>query len=178
MDDDARRDGRMGLLPLADYQQRQRTSNPALHGPRLHRPVRRLQLGNGNRPWATLDSRRPVLLRLVHHLLRQKATSMTPAPGPLVRGLPLAPPGPCMLLSPIQMETLVAILPYIEITLSLLLIIGIVLQQRGAGLGGAFGGDNYASTFYKRRGAEKFLFNATIVLAVLFVASAIAGFLI
>lgn len=83
-----------------------------------------------------------------------------------------------MLLSPIQMETLVAILPYIEITLSLLLIIGIVLQQRGAGLGGAFGGDNYASTFYKRRGAEKFLFNATIVLAVLFVASAIAGFLI
>lgn len=103
---------------------------------------------------------------------------MTPAPGPLVRGLPLAPPGPCMLLSPIQMETLVAILPYIEITLSLLLIIGIVLQQRGAGLGGAFGGDNYASTFYKRRGAEKFLFNATIVLAVLFVASAIAGFLI
>ncbi len=77
-----------------------------------------------------------------------------------------------------QMETLKAILPYIEITLSLLLIIGIVLQQRGAGLGGAFGGDNFASTFYKRRGAEKFLFNATIVIALLFVASAIAGFLI
>ncbi len=77
-----------------------------------------------------------------------------------------------------QMETLKAILPYIEITLSLLLIIGIVLQQRGAGLGGAFGGDNFASTFYKRRGAEKFLFNTTIVIALLFVASAIAGFLI
>jgi protein translocase SecG subunit len=45
-------------------------------------------------------------------------------------------------------------------------------------LGGAFGGDNFASTFYKRRGAEKFLFSATIVLAVLFVASAILGFLI
>lgn len=83
-----------------------------------------------------------------------------------------------MLVFPLQMETLKAILPYIEITLSLLLIIGIVLQQRGAGLGGAFGGDNFASTFYKRRGAEKFLFNATIVIAVLFVASAIAGFLI
>ena len=76
------------------------------------------------------------------------------------------------------METLKALLPYIEITLSLLLIIGIVLQQRGAGLGGAFGGDNFASTFYKRRGAEKFLFNATIVIALLFVAAAIAGFLI
>ena len=75
------------------------------------------------------------------------------------------------------MERLVAALPYIEITLSLLLIIGVVLQQRGAGLGGAFGGDNFASTFYKRRGAEKFLFNATIVIAILFVATAIAGFL-
>ncbi|MDB5195601.1 MAG: Preprotein translocase SecG subunit [Parcubacteria group bacterium] len=76
------------------------------------------------------------------------------------------------------MELLTAILPYAEITLSLLLILGIVLQQRGANLGGAFGGDNFASTFYKRRGAEKFLFNATIVVAILFVVSAFLGFLI
>lgn len=75
------------------------------------------------------------------------------------------------------MESLTAFLPYAEITLSLLLIAGIVLQQRGAGLGGAFGGDNFASTFYKRRGAEKFLFNATIVVAVLFVLTAIIHFL-
>lgn len=73
------------------------------------------------------------------------------------------------------METLSAFLPYIQIALSLLLIGGIVLQQRGAGLGGAFGGDNFASTFYKRRGAEKFLFQATIVIAILFVAAAIFG---
>ncbi len=77
-----------------------------------------------------------------------------------------------------QMQAFTATLPYIEIALSLLLIIGIVLQQRGAGLGGAFGGDNFSSTFYKRRGAEKFFFNATIVVALLFVAAAIAGFLI
>lgn len=76
------------------------------------------------------------------------------------------------------MEILRATLPYAQIILSLLLIIGIVLQQRGAGLGGAFGGDNFASTFYKRRGAEKFLWHATIVIAVLFVLSAILGFLI
>ena len=76
------------------------------------------------------------------------------------------------------MEALTTILPYAEIVLSLLLVIGIVLQRRGAGLGGAFGGDNFASTFYKRRGAEKFLFNATIVIALLFVLTAIAGFLI
>jgi preprotein translocase subunit SecG len=74
------------------------------------------------------------------------------------------------------MEKLIAALPYIEIVLSFLLILGIVLQQRGASLGGAFGGDNFASTFYKRRGAEKFLFNATIVIAVLFVAATIANF--
>ncbi|HRH55672.1 MAG TPA: preprotein translocase subunit SecG [Candidatus Paceibacterota bacterium] len=73
------------------------------------------------------------------------------------------------------METLSAALPYIQIALSLLLIAGIVLQNRGASLGGAFGGDNFASTFYKRRGAEKFLFNATIVLAILFVLAAVAG---
>ena len=76
----------------------------------------------------------------------------------------------------LQMETLKAILPYAELTLSILLILGIVLQQRGASLGGAFGGDNFASTFYKRRGAEKFLFNATIVIAVLFVVSATLAF--
>lgn len=78
----------------------------------------------------------------------------------------------------LQMETLKAVLPYAELILSLLLIVGIVLQQRGAGLGGAFGGDNFASTFYKRRGAEKFLFTASIVLAILWVAGAIAGFLL
>lgn len=76
------------------------------------------------------------------------------------------------------METLIPALPYIQITLSLLLIAGIVLQNRGASLGGAFGGDNFASTFYKRRGAEKFLFNATSVVAVLFVLSVVAGFFV
>lgn len=76
------------------------------------------------------------------------------------------------------METLQAVLPMAQIVLSLLLIVGIVLQSRGASLGGAFGGDNFASTFFKRRGAEKFLFNATILVALLWVTAAILGFLI
>ncbi len=76
------------------------------------------------------------------------------------------------------MEALVSALPYAEIILSILLIVGIVLQQRGATLGGAFGGDNFASTFYKRRGAEKFLFNATIGIAILLVLAAILNFLL
>lgn len=83
-----------------------------------------------------------------------------------------------VLYSSLQMETLKAILPYVELVLSLLLILGIVLQQRGASLGGAFGGDNFSSTFYKRRGAEKFLFNATILIAVLFVVVAALAFFI
>lgn len=76
------------------------------------------------------------------------------------------------------MEALVSALPYAEIILSILLIGGIVLQQRGATLGGAFGGDNFASTFYKRRGAEKFLFNATIVISILLVLAAAVNFLL
>jgi preprotein translocase subunit SecG len=82
-----------------------------------------------------------------------------------------------MISSPVQMETLQAVLPYAQIVLSLLLIAGIVLQSRGASLGGAFGGDNFASTFYKRRGAEKFLFQATIVVAILYIIVAIVGFI-
>ncbi len=76
------------------------------------------------------------------------------------------------------MEALVSALPYAEIILSILLVVGIVLQQRGATLGGAFGGDNFASTFYKRRGAEKFLFNATVSIALLLVLAAVANFLL
>jgi preprotein translocase subunit SecG len=74
------------------------------------------------------------------------------------------------------MELVTAALPYIEIALAILLVAGILLQQRGATLGGAFGGDNFSSTFNKRRGAEKFLFQATIVIAILFVLSTVLTF--
>lgn len=60
-------------------------------------------------------------------------------------------------------------LPYVQITLSVLLVAAILLQQRGSSLGGAFGGDNFSSAFHKRRGAELFLFKFTIGMAVLFV---------
>lgn len=90
----------------------------------------------------------------------------------------VARPYPPMVSLRAQMEALVSALPYAEIILGILLIVGIVLQQRGATLGGAFGGDNFASTFYKRRGAEKFLFNATIAIAVILVLAAVANFLL
>ena len=69
------------------------------------------------------------------------------------------------------------VLPYVQIILSILLVAAILLQQRGSSLGGAFGGDNFSATFHKRRGGELFLFKATIVLAVLFVLSALLNVL-
>lgn len=68
--------------------------------------------------------------------------------------------------------TLAGVLPYIQIVLSVLLIICILLQQTGASMGGAFGGDNFSAAYHTRRGSEKFLFYATIVLGTLFALSA------
>jgi protein translocase SecG subunit len=63
-------------------------------------------------------------------------------------------------------------LPWIQIVLSVLLIVGVLLQQTGAGVGGAFGGSE-SSSFHTRRGFENFLFYFTILVAILFVVSAI-----
>lgn len=74
--------------------------------------------------------------------------------------------------------TLAGILPYIQIVLSVLLIGSILLQQTGASLGGAFGGDNFSAAYHTRRGSELFLFWATIVLAGLFAATALLALVI
>lgn len=76
------------------------------------------------------------------------------------------------------MELLPAALPYIQIVLSVLLIGAILLQQTGASLGGAFGADNFSSGFHTRRGLEKTLFQATIVIAILFAVSALVNLII
>lgn len=70
-------------------------------------------------------------------------------------------------------SVILPILPYIQIILSVLLVAAILLQQRGSSLGGAFGGDNFSASFHKRRGGELFLFRLTIVVAILFVLSAL-----
>lgn len=71
------------------------------------------------------------------------------------------------------MET---ILSYIQIALSVLLMITILLQSRGAGLSSAFGGD--MSGFHTKRGIEKFLFFASAVLGTLFIINALATLII
>ncbi|MEO8251940.1 MAG: preprotein translocase subunit SecG [Chloroflexota bacterium] len=51
--------------------------------------------------------------------------------------------------------------------LAVALIAAILLQQRGTGLGGTFGGE--VTAYRSRRGIERTLFRLTILLAVLFV---------
>ncbi len=70
------------------------------------------------------------------------------------------------------------ILPYVQITLSALLIVAILMQRTGASLGGAFGSDNFSSGFHTRRGLEKTLFYASIILGILFALSALVNLLI
>jgi len=76
------------------------------------------------------------------------------------------------------MELIENILPWTQIILSVAIIIVIMLQQTGAGLGGAFGGSDSETGFHTRRGLEKILFNATIIIAIFFVASTFIALII
>lgn len=69
-----------------------------------------------------------------------------------------------------------AILQWITLISAVLMVMAILLQQRGASLGAGFGGSSELYT--SRRGLDKSLFEATIVLAVVFVLSIIAGLLL
>lgn len=66
-----------------------------------------------------------------------------------------------------------AAISLIQIILGVLLVLVIIIQQKGSGLGSAFGAD---LGFYRtKRGAEKLLFYATIGLSLAFIASALLG---
>lgn len=69
---------------------------------------------------------------------------------------------------------------YLDIALiitSIALILSVILQSRGAGLGSLAGGDS-GGIFTARRGLEKVLFRVTIILSVIFFSLAIAATLI
>lgn len=63
-----------------------------------------------------------------------------------------------------------------QIIIAVLLMVAILLQNRGAGLGGIFGGGG--GVYLTKRGLEKKLYIATIVLAVLFFSLSLGIFLI
>lgn len=70
------------------------------------------------------------------------------------------------------------ILPYVQIILSVVLVLSILLQKSGEGLGGALGGGDTQSFAHTRRGFEKFLFYLSIVCGVLFALSALLSIVI
>lgn len=73
-------------------------------------------------------------------------------------------------------EKMKAVISVVQIILGILLVLVIIIQQKGSGLGSAFGGD---LGFYRtKRGAEKLLFYATIALSVAFVVASIVGLVI
>ncbi|MCL4365827.1 preprotein translocase subunit SecG [Patescibacteria group bacterium] len=63
----------------------------------------------------------------------------------------------------------------IQIILGILVIITIILQQKGSGLGSSFGGGGDMSFYRTKRGAEKLLFYATIGLSLAFIISSLIG---
>lgn len=67
-------------------------------------------------------------------------------------------------------------LTIVQVAVAILLVVSVLLQSQGAGLGATFGGDG--NVFRTKRGVEKALFRATIVLAVLFLGLALASTLL
>lgn len=68
------------------------------------------------------------------------------------------------------------ILQIVMVISGILVIIAILLQQRGASLGAGFGSSG--ELFTTRRGIDKSLFNITIVLSVIFVLSILVGLIL
>ncbi|MFH1509113.1 MAG: preprotein translocase subunit SecG [bacterium] len=64
----------------------------------------------------------------------------------------------------------------IAIIISVLLIIVIMMQNRSAGLSQTFGGDGGVQ--FEKRGAEKWMYYATIILSILFLGTSLALLLI
>ncbi len=68
------------------------------------------------------------------------------------------------------------ILAFGQIIVSIALIAAILLQARGTGLSGAFGGDS--AVYRSRRGVERRLWQFTVILLVLFVVFSLASYLL
>lgn len=72
-----------------------------------------------------------------------------------------------------QQTTLTSALQIIQVIISIALIVVIILQARGQGLGSLFGGDAGMGITKTRRGLERTLFQITIILATLFLLNAV-----
>ncbi|MCA9382213.1 preprotein translocase subunit SecG [Candidatus Dojkabacteria bacterium] len=69
----------------------------------------------------------------------------------------------------------IEVLTILQIVLALILVVSILLQSRGSGLGTVFGGSG-GGAYRSKRGIEKLLQNVTIVSGILFGLNALAIF--
>jgi len=69
-----------------------------------------------------------------------------------------------------------SILEISQVVVSVILIVLVLFQQRGSGLGSVFGGGG--EVYHRRRGMEKWIFRGTVVLAFIFLTLSIATFLV
>lgn len=63
-----------------------------------------------------------------------------------------------------------------QVVVAILLMAAILMQNRGAGLGGVFGGSG--GVYLTKRGLEKKLFNITVALATIFILLSLSVFIL
>ena len=64
---------------------------------------------------------------------------------------------------------LTVVIGYVNIISAVLIIICVLLQNKGSGLSGTFGGDS--ESYYTRRGMDKALLIITVILLIIFISS-------
>lgn len=65
------------------------------------------------------------------------------------------------------------IIDIIQIISAVLLVTVILIQNKGTGIGAAFGGEG--TVYHSKRGAEKWLFTSTIILSLIFLLTALVN---
>ena len=75
------------------------------------------------------------------------------------------------------MDFLRTILPFIQVILSVAIVVMVLFQQSEAGLGSGFGGSGDIIK-HTRRGFEKILFFSTIVAVILFLGTSLLAFIL
>lgn len=68
------------------------------------------------------------------------------------------------------------VLDILQVVLSVILIIAVLIQQKGSGLGTAFGGSS--NIYSTKRGIDKTLFQITIAVSILFLAISIVNLIV
>lgn len=71
---------------------------------------------------------------------------------------------------------MIKLLTAVEVVSAILIIASILVQQKGAGLSGVFGGSDVS--YLTKRGAEKFITIFTVVMIIVFIGSILLSFIL